>query len=436
MQMRTVRLSSGRILCTYATKLIWGNIPKAIMFGLKSSKQSVLSWIALLVAILSPALARALMAAAEASAPPIDNLPQTREDLANNVVDWLRSQGGFFNENLSIQRIDQSDMNSPLGVFATKDIDPEERLIEVPNKCYISIPDSARVGEEDSEENMYHNICHLGHTLIKEMNLGTKSFFLPYITYLEKTQKPGQIPAGWSEAGKEMLRKVATSGSDLVDWIDTAFGDKECIDPDDPLKRYALEIVRQRAYDVSFIPIWDMVNHDNGRINVVHDGHFKGDGVKVRALKKIRAGEQLFCSYDMYGENDDWGTPEILRDFGFNENYPQRWVWPDPDIWFELHEKKNAGVTSGLEVHWYPGVGGDINPGHKREIHFLTEELKRLQEVKRKYLDESQRGSIPDHEWSTILRFHRDFTVAVANVIEAAINSAGVNTTTLKTFVF
>ena len=93
-----------------------------------------------------------------------------------------------------------------------------------------------------------------------------------------------------------------------------------------------------------------MVNHDNGQINTENTPISSESGIKVWASKPIKAGEEIFASYDRCLDCQDvanyWGTPEILRDFGFVERYPRRFVAYDEGIWFEVE-----GVAAVAPIH-------------------------------------------------------------------------------------
>ena len=248
--------------------------------------------------------------------------------LATSVLEWIRSQGGFINDKLEIRRMEANNISTPLGVFARADIQPKEPLIFVPHSCFIALWDDAVEEDNEDEEDgwYYKNLCGLGRLLAKELKLGSESRYGPYIRYLQ-AQRSGQIPATWSDAGKHWLRKILPTGSDMIDWIKMHF-DGTCNDVDE----YTFALNAQRGYDSALIPAWDMFNHWNGRVNTENDPMYANDGQSVRASTHINGGDELYATYDECldcrgGETwRYWGTPEILRDFGFVERYKQRWV--------------------------------------------------------------------------------------------------------------
>lgn len=340
----------------------------------------------------------------------------------NDMVEWVLSEGGSFNDKLEMRKVDPTNPNSYMGVFAKEDIGAQESLIRIPKSCYIEIIDQAKVYHDENSEDeeagyMYHeNICTLSQKLMEEMKLGDKSKFAPYIAYL-KTQNPGQLPVNWSEPGKNLLRKAFKPGSDVVDWIDRYYmkgiSEASCIN-DDSFEIHMMEMTIQRSFDTALIPIWDMVNHHNGRINTENSSMYDKDGLKVRASRPIKSGEEIFASYDKCVDCKNmfvqWGTPEIFRDFGFVEGYPHRWIFDDEelniDIWFEI--KQNHKNELSIEW-WFDEATGMHDVPNVKELLFLRKELNRITEVGKalNLTDVAYSGEIPIREWHMIAEYQK-----------------------------
>eukprot|EP00537_Pseudo-nitzschia_pungens_P010979 CAMPEP_0172397844 /NCGR_PEP_ID=MMETSP1061-20121228/33322_1 /TAXON_ID=37318 /ORGANISM="Pseudo-nitzschia pungens, Strain cf. pungens" /LENGTH=402 /DNA_ID=CAMNT_0013130169 /DNA_START=114 /DNA_END=1322 /DNA_ORIENTATION=+ len=337
-------------------------------------------------------------------------------DTQNEIISWVRSKGGSFSEKLEIRRVDPENPASYLGVFAKERIGAKEDLFHIPRDCFIHIFEAAKdTTLEDIQESMeayLYNVCTLVHKLKSEMELGEDSDYAPYIAYL-KTQKPGQLPAHWSTEGRDILRQIAYPGSSIVDWIDRDYVEKKCID-NDPFERHMVEMTIQRCFDTALIPIWDMVNHDNGRVNTENNSMHDLDGIKVLAKRNLEAGEEIFASYDLCVDcsdiDEDWGTPEILRDFGFVENYPHRWIFLAQDIWIEIHKRNGQLLLSFGEENGQKPIAYS-----EEKIRFLRDEFERLEKVGASVLQ--NQGSVPDHEWSTILQFHKAATSDMTDIL-------------------
>mmetsp|Transcript_47906 Transcript_47906/g.57997 ORF Transcript_47906/g.57997 Transcript_47906/m.57997 type:complete len:386 (+) Transcript_47906:189-1346(+) len=340
------------------------------------------------------------------------------------LIEWVRSKGGFFSEKLEIRRMNPNDAQSPMGVYATQNIGIEESLLKVPPECYIGLwgDEIKRVDERRSHDearwNVYwENLCLLSQKLLKEMrNDKNESQYTPYIEYL-KTQKPGQLPAMWSEAGKDVIRKILGTGKstsygdyvlpprDAVDWLHKHFVKTNCIRADDPFEAHVVEMTVQRGYDTAIIPLWDMVNHDNTRINTNNTPMYAEGGLHVWARKDIRAGEEIYGSYnecvDCGNTTDYWGTPEIFRDFGFLESYPQHWIFADHGIHFMVYLEDGE-----LDAEFY-----DYGKPDEKGITFLREQYQRLEAMEKR--DLVDRGMIPKHEWDAILQFYWNIRDAI-----------------------
>jgi hypothetical protein len=270
----------------------------------------------------------------------------SHSQITENLIEWVRSEGGYFNAKLEIRRMDPENKDSPFGVFAKEEIEEEETLMEVPRKCYISLDDDEvqstaeyeKSGGEDMATIMgiyFENTCRLAHKFLDELNAfqaeDGKSAHGPFLAYLE-TQRKGQIPATFSEAGKNVLRKITgpttTKSKNYgnyalppylsVDWIDEHFKKTGCIKEDNPMEEHAVALAIQRGYDFEFIPIWDMVNHDNGKLNTDNNAIHSDEGLKVWATEDIPAGAEIYATYNFctdcknhIGENeyvaDEWG---------------------------------------------------------------------------------------------------------------------------------
>ncbi len=323
-----------------------------------------------------------------------------------------------------------------MGVFVREPIEAKESLFVVPRDCFIHVFDNAETRQTNNEfdETSYEtynaDLCKLANKLMGEMRLGGKSEYAPYVAYLQ-TQKPGQLPANWSPQGKDLLRKVAISGSPMIDWIDWNFRSEEnnCIEPkknesgEISFEEHMVEMTIQRCFDVALIPIWDMVNHDNGRINTENDSMYDKEGMKVRALRKLEKGEELFASYDLCLDCKDivdyWGTPEILKDFGFVENYPHRWVFSEQEIWIEIWEDETEEEFEMLT--YFSGVKN--GPPNAHQLEFLKSELRRLESVSLE-----RKAGISDHEFQTIERF-RDAAMVDLGAVVDFITKADASTT-------
>merc|ERR1719343_853975 len=126
------------------------------------------------------------------------------------------------------------------------------------------------------------------------------------------------------------------------DWYEDCDGD-----PTDDLSAKAAMLVVSRADDDLLVPVYDMYNHRNGKYYNTFMKAVRGELYQVTARRDIQPGEQLYNSYNMCdncgGRRDGYGTPEVFRDYGFVEEFPQRRNFEELDFMFDLFESDEGG---------------------------------------------------------------------------------------------
>ena len=147
-----------------------------------------------------------------------------------------------------------------------------------------------------------------------------------------------------------------------------------------------------------------MLNHHNGLVNsITRPSIYDKDGFGVYALKDLNAGEELLYSYhgcpDCKGcptcgtSLEYWGTPEMIRDFGFVEPYPQRFYYDDMGpVYLKIDEHPN-----GFEI---TNEGGEWP-----EIEWIESEILRLEHLYEQDIH-PLRNVLPLHELETIVNYH------------------------------
>ena len=334
-------------------------------------------------------------------------------DHAAAQVEWLRSKGGFFHPKLEFQRLDEHDLNLQLGIFASEDIPKGETLMIIPQSCRLAL------GSEDPCETAYH--------LLEEFRLGDESEFAPYVKYLFDGNRHLRLPSAWSEEAKDLLRSIV--GKEMPpDYITDYSFEEDCEGSGGPVEEHAYLLVISRSWDYDMVPILDMINHRNGRwLNVDSNSARDEEDITAFASRNIVAGEQLHLSYnectDCQGLAHTYVLPHILRDYGFVEQHPQRWIFhADPDLVFELdtkHDTRNACEAAGkqdLTLFWLSGEP------ETHQIDYLRSHLKRLKRLS----DVVQKGVeqlTSSHERDTIIEFFQ----ALKTALERAIWTAGAN---------
>lgn len=337
--------------------------------------------------------------------------------LMSEMVDWIRStDGGFWNEKVAVLPLWED--SHVLGLFATQDIAENETIAVIPKECLIHIFDDmhneATASSSQQGEHYSGHVCRLARKLQDEMALGPEaSRYGPYVAYLQQ-QRRGQLPSTWSRRGQDLLRPYLPVGSNALDLFKTS---TNCPSDTDP---HWIAVTIQRGWDVSLVPLWDMVNHQNGDGTNTETSSIYANaeqGMRVWASKPIAAGEQLFHSYDGCSDCheeqfESEGTTELLRDFGFVEDYPQRWVYDYRGedeggvyVWFQVRRVENESEEkSQLEVYW----SEEGEPTNKAAVaEFLRGELLRLQKIAASASFEDECELIPPHECETIRQYRQ-----------------------------
>lgn len=59
------------------------------------------------------------------------------DDIATQLIHWLRTNGAYINEKLTVQHVNPADVSSPRGVFALEDMDAGELLCHIPHTLLL-----------------------------------------------------------------------------------------------------------------------------------------------------------------------------------------------------------------------------------------------------------------------------------------------------------
>lgn len=216
---------------------------------------------------------------------------------------WVNAQKkGYFNPKLEVRSIPFT--NGGLGIFAKEIVEEDEVLAHIPWSIIIGTDE-----EEDDDVPEGSLDCGTVRNLAKEMKLGDKSKYAPYIRYI-LSLPDGQIPSAWSEAGKSLLLDILGGNRMLPpamatemleeEWFEECDGDK-----DDPIMTKAAELVFQRNDVGLMVPLFDLIEHRNGDHTNTHSIMKIGKYYKTVASRSLKPGEQLFMSYDLCEECDE-----------------------------------------------------------------------------------------------------------------------------------
>jgi spermidine synthase len=363
---------------------------------------------------------------------------------AQSLIDWFRSKNGFLHSSLEFQRVDDSDPDSTIGMFTNTDI-REGTLL-------FSIPDEVMIHSTDDE--LQQLDCGLVREVVKEIKKKDKSAYAPYLNYLLDTESVGVQPSGWSDAGKEMFMKALGDDdfdlsqaednferyqdlgltntlppSEPISWIENGWY-QDCDGDKNDLEEFVALLVLQRSWDDVLIPIYDMIGHRNGLwLNTRNDdnGDHNGQSINVYASRDIFEGEQIYGSLNMCedcgGRMTTYGTAEIFRDYGFIEEMPQTWIFPDLDLSFrmdELEDEDEEGNPQYTIIEWI-----DDDQPTEEDIQAFEEKLEYVQERIEMLEIREDWEDVPDNEWEVTVEYLRAMELSIQTVLQWHIEDGG-----------
>ena len=144
-----------------------------------------------------------------------------------------------------------------------------------------------------------------------------------------------------------------------VDWFRGEWGcmvGKEMTD----LDFRAFKLYLTRSMDLGIVPMYDLMNHHNGKINTYIKDDDEG-GVYVMSLLDIPAG---FPIYNTYGRSGLQPTNKLFTTYGFVEDYPQLWEWNDSDLDRIAQEKEDHSYHRYATRDSYYGNNDEENSYH------------------------------------------------------------------------
>ena len=382
--------------------------------------------------LLSPLLVTCLLLAANdiAFGAPDSTSDDTMEKRVEALISWLKSKDGFIHDGIEMVRVEDDDPTSRFGTFATADIKAKETLLAIPYNLIIGTGGEENKNPGDPEDSWME--CGVIRNLANHLRLEDNSHYAPYINYLlagrQDSNTSGMLPSAWSKEGKDLFHNVL-GVLDKERFMLPPYGATEFIDVDwrqgcngssDPLDVFAALLFVERNEDSLMIPLLDMVRHRNGEwLNA--DISFEGDDesvstVYVQATIDIEAGEEIYVTFNMCETCDEKynGTPEILRDYGFVEEYPQSW---------NFFAANGAGVNVRFSVdeedddeYTFEGWGDEVELNNDT-IDDLKELSTQIVETRTTFLA-TRDPNVPLQEWNII----NDYMTAMDIAVQVALD--------------
>ena len=360
-----------------------------------------------------------------------DHSTKEAEPMAIQLVKWLDSlPKGMFNAKQEVRQANESsEKDAFYGIFAKEFISKGEVLAEIPWDVIITDEESDPSLSEGDLDGVLK--CGTVRNLAKEMkqvetlgkyveDAATASKYGPYIQYL-MDQDHTILPSAWTDSGKLMLNDVlggqhqSLPPAYMSTWLTEDFYEDCNGDPEDEIAAKAAMLVVMRADDDLLVPVYDMYNHRNGKYYNTNMIINRGKGYKIVAKQDIHPGDQIYNSYNMCaqcgGRRDGYGTPEIFRDYGFIENFPQRWNFEEQEFLVDLFKNDKTGEIS---VRWgkKPTEPEDI----EETMGEIKQELRSLVKTRKfvwKHNYNDGKPTIKESEWNAVWEYQDAMTTAL-----------------------
>eukprot|EP00934_Nitzschia_sp_Nitz4_P005658 Nitzschia sp. Nitz4//scaffold164_size50480//28561//32565//NITZ4_007005-RA/size50480-augustus-gene-0.47-mRNA-1//1//CDS//3329538083//5648//frame0 len=322
------------------------------------------------------------------------------------LLEWIHTlPGGWVHDAQEIRK-SRVGVRGNTGMIAKSSIAVGTPLIEVPASHVIR--NSKPGGLLD---------CKLARLLAKELSLGSRSKFGPFVQHALHHASNHNIPSNWSDKGKELLQEIIGRLSieteippiEPVEWLSDDWKGTCGGNLDDQIGVKAALLVIQWNHNGNIFPFAGLYNHRNGNWTNAEIVTSSTGKVVVQSTREISAGEEVLLSLNDCREcgrrEPGYGTAEILRDSGVLESYPQRWHYFHRQIQFELDLIDHSDTIASFDIQW-------IKPP---ERVFQAQDIPRLEGRFRKMIRRLLRivnidykdgnPGIPSSEWEMSLQF-------------------------------
>ena len=231
------------------------------------------------------------------------------------LVNWVKDNGGRVDDRLGM--VDAVD-GAPRGCVALDDIAAGTELLFCPWKLVL--------GTEGDTSRVSPDHCQVLRTYADQVRLGNESFWHPYLSMDESLGT--RIPTVWSDVALQELQGLppyssTQNGPGLTDWFSKTCAGGTPFDQLDDASRHSLLAAITRSAGMRFLPIFDLINHHNGKLNTRSDATKEGN--LLFALVDIAKGSEIYLSYR--GQRST--SSDIFLRYGFVEAWPQQWSWTD-----------------------------------------------------------------------------------------------------------
>lgn len=298
----------------------------------------------------------------------------------DTLVKWVKDNGGHVDERLGMGFPNGGSIR---GVVALQDIEADTELLFLPWKIVIGT-------EGSTSKSLAGGHCDVLNLYAQQVRAGEDSFWYPYLAL--DGSLSSRIPTVWHNSAIDELQGLPpfkkTKQTTLVDWFVETCADGKPFADLDVADRQSLHAAITRGASMRFLPLYDLINHDNGEMNI----HFLGDelGVRISAAVHIPAGSEILISY----RGGTATVSDVFERYGFVEPYPQQWAWIDEETSTErrfLLLPNDVAIIGPLPEKMTSIIGTAVQPLSDIEAQAESHNMKLSLQMLNQFADSARR---------------------------------------------
>mmetsp|Transcript_37445 Transcript_37445/g.78987 ORF Transcript_37445/g.78987 Transcript_37445/m.78987 type:complete len:395 (-) Transcript_37445:37-1221(-) len=229
-----------------------------------------------------------------------------RDEGYSRLVNWMADNGGRVDSRFGV-----AEKDGIRGIEAFADIEEGTELLFCPWNLVIGS------SSLDNQMQKGDGMCKVVEEMAREIGLGIDSLWFPYLDHIGGQR----LPADWSSEALLELQGLSPSqdATRHLRWFD-----QQCYGELDVAAKRSLVAFISRASEIGMVPIYDLLNHHNGKRNAKLS--LTEEGVQLLVVGgRIAKGEEIYLSYGLNTASN------MYRDYGFVEEWPTAWNFQTAD---------------------------------------------------------------------------------------------------------
>lgn len=259
----------------------------------------------------------------------------------DNLINWIKSNGGFISDKLSIKQHDDANRY----IYANEFIDIDIKLFDIPKICCITEDTYKKISNKNSDNKILYSLLY-------HLRLGEQSFYYPYLNLFPKANEFTYHPLmqynqtnrdKWINISEKFIKILDAHEKKINDIIEEfkTFDNVEqkYINYDNIKYCYLLCITRQWGYGL--VPFADLLQH-----SIVSNMFLSIDNDMANMTTKEHI-LQYSTVYDNYGLKDDLS---MLIAYGFIEDIDNKFLIRYLPINLTINYSNNTMLNTIKEI--------------------------------------------------------------------------------------